>query len=749
MKNSKKFSNSLIIFLKFIIPFLFWIFLFRDFILGNITINVDTHIYYTYLKYFFNNLFEGVYPLWDPYEYLGRPLLLVSSGFVDPLVYLFAVFCRIGLNYYQSFMAFSLLYFFIGLIGLYACAKKFLKDEFYAYIAYLFILYSGIGATIFNQHGFLRLFFPAIWFFYFLLQFLGSFEKKHLLGLTFCLMLINVAYVPFYFITVFLVVSLAFIFLYPRRLKIIVCDLIKFSKRNKGLLLMCLCAVLVSIAPLMMYKFSAATGEVIFPARKEACRKNAISEQCYKGGPSMKYEDVIGGDFKERVVFKHLFSHLDKVNYHSDDFFFLPMFSYLLIFISMLTVFDRKKLLLLIAGGLVFLIAISDATPLHRFLFQHIFYFKHVRNLLFFMAYLMPIMALFSVAQFKGLLEYKFSSEKERDDLMLYLLVVHVAFFVFLFKQGDIIITSYLTLLGSLIFFILYFYRKIQLKGKYISGILFFLIVLQPAQVFYAYSRNAAHFKCDMSVEHISPKLKLERSSQYEDKCLLYQYRPIYRELWYLMRMTDSPGYIKHNPAYVSRWVYFLNQSINSEILKHYTKNKFIIYDQTFTASDTNENARIMNTLFDQEVNAAIIANENSEKVVSLKNYSLSESRQKYTPILHESEKFRVLHFDVNSLQLKTNFSTKKFLVYNDSFHSNWRVFINSKREKIYRANMAFKGVWLPEGENIVHFQFAPPFDVSVFIFVVVFFAAFFIYTIGVFLRGKSQKEGTIELTQS
>ena len=75
--------------------------------------------------------------------------------------------------------------------------------------------------------------------------------------------------------------------------------------------------------------------------------------------------------------------------------------------------------------------------------------------------------------------------------------------------------------------------------------------------------------------------------------------------------------------------------------------------------------------------------------------------------ISRNTEQFKVIDFNPNRVQLATNFNTGKFLVYTDSYDKNWKVFVNQHEQKLYRANMAFKGVWLPAGRNEVKFQYS------------------------------------------
>ena len=55
--------------------------------------------------------------------------------------------------------------------------------------------------------------------------------------------------------------------------------------------------------------------------------------------------------------------------------------------------------------------------------------------------------------------------------------------------------------------------------------------------------------------------------------------------------------------------------------------------------------------------------------------------------ISQDSAEFKIIQFDVNFIKLRTNFSSAKFLVYNDSYHTSWKVFVNGKENpEIYSA---------------------------------------------------------------
>ena len=67
---------------------------------------------------------------------------------------------------------------------------------------------------------------------------------------------------------------------------------------------------------------------------------------------------------------------------------------------------------------------------------------------------------------------------------------------------------------------------------------------------------------------------------------------------------------------------------------------------------------------------------------------------------------FYVEAFDANKIRIKTNLARPQFVVYNDNDHREWRLFLNGKEAPIVRSNVAFKGVWVPAGEQTVEFKY-------------------------------------------
>ncbi len=67
-----------------------------------------------------------------------------------------------------------------------------------------------------------------------------------------------------------------------------------------------------------------------------------------------------------------------------------------------------------------------------------------------------------------------------------------------------------------------------------------------------------------------------------------------------------------------------------------------------------------------------------------------------------------ILDFGPNILRLEVNSEADCLLYYSDGFDISWRVFIDGKESRIYRANMAFKAVILEKGRHTVRFVYDP-----------------------------------------
>ena len=444
-------------------PFVLWIGIFWDFISGKISINIDTFTNYAVVKYFYNNIHQGTIPLWDPFVSLGRPYIFIgNSGILNPLQqFIFFLLPALGVNYYFTYLFYIVCYSFLGLFGFYLFTKEFLKDQYFAYLAYLFLLFSGLSLSIFNQIHMMHIFVPSIWLFYFLFRFSYTSQTKHFLGITFCLMLIMVSYLPFYFMTLFLIFIVLLSALFPKVVLQFLLNLFLFSKKNGKLLVFCIVAIGISMLPLSLYKISTTKGENVGPSRHcnfvsyEECIEKTLAPES-----SMSYQETCNGNLALRFSFNELFSNINKTSYMQDGLFFIPIFGFISLILSLITYADRKLIFLYLLFLILFLISIALSSPVHRLFYNYIFYFKYFRNLFFFLSFLIPLFILLIIYQLKALSSYKITSNKQKLRALFYTSVCHLLLLLILIKQTNVSLLTYGTVWLSWIFFILLIKKK-------------------------------------------------------------------------------------------------------------------------------------------------------------------------------------------------------------------------------------------------------------------------------------------------
>ena len=724
ISSQKKFFFSAF---KLVLPFFVWTFLFRGFLSGQSLILHDTFELYANIKFYLNSLQGGVYPLWDPFQFWGAPfeLRLLQFGPFNPFLFLTVLFNKLGLSFYQAFMCYFAMYYFLGLLGFYRLARSIFNDSLLAYLAYLFLMFSSFGMNIFTQIQTLFLYVPAVWYFYFLVEFCKEWRKSDLSGLTFSLMIILTTYVPFYWATVFILSFIFFAVIYFREFKALPGRFRKFCRKNIAAVSVCLFALAVSAAiPAMIYRDSRGSDYVI-PSR------HTDEGRILKDNLKMDYEEIKGGGAGVRMAFEDLFSGFREADFRNDGFIYFPAFVFIILFLSALTKMNKRALFFLGTGFTLFLISLGEAAVLHRFLFEHVFFFKLFRNIYFLSPFLLSIVFLYAAEQFALIINGKNILGGRPAFLAGAAVFLGSVFFFFLCRQEAVPVSSYLTVGPSLLFFALIFFKRLSVKSPSFFAALLILVLMQPLEVLSYYNNNARYFRSgilekSIRQDTVSPRFSFTRPKQYVKD---YQngdseHDPKYFLSSSSIMMQDSPGFITDHHGYPARWSYLLSQKTPEEDYREYVQHKFLLYDTVeFTPQKDlpleGEAARLKNL-----VNPAWVFSPAGTEESPAENHRPSKA----AVIGENSGIIEVLRFDANTLNFAVQLEEARFLVYNDSFHSGWRVAVNGKPQKLYRANIAFKGVWVPAGKSLISFSFYSPGRYALYFSVL---ALFFIFPAG------------------
>ncbi len=701
----KEFIKKNSFLLLMVASFIFWFICFDVFWRFRARLFDDGFSYYNIVKYYLENISRGQIQMWNPFMNWGMPdgLNLRFLGEYNPYLLLPLILFKAGFSYIFVYFSYAISYFFLGVYGFYLICYRLTKDKKLSFFAFLLLLFSSSGINLFFNYCEILIWVPAIWFFYFLVRFYQKNSARDFLGITFCAMLILITYMPFYFLTVFIVFLLGFVILYFKESCNFIRRILGFVNENKGIAILCLASVLIAAIPGFLWFWEAGKGEYVYNYRQAG--EAGINNAAVVSKGMVTVGGLIGP-----LYFKSLFSGLSFVR-NQLSYFFLSIFIYPIILLAAFNRVTKKAFLYLFVTLIMFLISLPGEIPLHGFLYDHVGYFKYIRNIYYLLHLAIPFLILFIVEQIKALLSVRV--DKIARKLVLSLVIaVHLGFIYFLHSFGNIITTSYLTVILSAIFFLLYFSGMIKRKGLAVFVIFTLLIVMQPIEVFKSYSRNFSGDKITYVTIKKKPKfyyLRSEMNSEFK-----------YRYDFYIDATGLDGGRMayKYEGLKASR---MLLMNVDAERLFNYVENKFVVYDKVLEIDENNINWSAIENNFAKLNNEAFVFNKDNDAVRT----SIPINPQAQV-ISASSQQFEVLKFDLNYIEFKTNFAKDKFIVYNDNFHSQWKGFVDGKMIKMAQANIAFKGLWVPAGTHIVRFEYGRYWEYFIHWFVLVYFLLFF-----------------------
>lgn len=637
--------------------------------------------------------------MWDPTRNWGMPveLFLRRIGSFNPLFFMILVLNKIGVPYILSYLIFLGSYYLLGMIGFYLLARRILKDSRCAYLAYVLLMFSALGTKNFDSYAMLT-FVPMVWFFYFLINFSQQparpayrTGRPAFLGMTFTAMILVTTYIPFYFLTIFLFFVAIFSLIYPGEFKAALLRYRGFVSGNRIFVCLCLVVFILTLIPGALFYHEGIKGELAFPGRHE----NSAVENTLE----VQKERSRDWSIVEELMFAGYYTDLHKYEF---GIFYMPVFAYVLLFLGMVTTVNRRLVLLCLWALCLFLIGSPNITPLYSFLYDHIFFFKYFRNLHYFLWLgLLPIFVLYVAEQFRLLLNCQLCSLKEKIGVLIFICLVHVAFLAFIYFRGNALATSYGVIFLSWLFFTGYFLGWPNSKSLIVFCFILILGAAQAVEVYHYLSQRAWPYDPKDPYRYLTPYVQLSLPTESERQRLLNRNNPHRKTANVLKTPSREPPEIYVG---VSR-VNFLLANIDYNVFADYVAPQFLIYDRVETVDEKKWDLKRIERALAHFENVAFISPGDISFPVEGKNQSESFASQAQI-ITGDSPELKVLDYGVNFVKLKTRFATRKFLVYNDGFHSGWQSFNDGHKTQILLANVAFKGIWLSPGEHIVDFRY-------------------------------------------
>ena len=80
----------------------------------------------------------------------------------------------------------------------------------------------------------------------------------------------------------------------------------------------------------------------------------------------------------------------------------------------------------------------------------------------------------------------------------------------------------------------------------------------------------------------------------------------------------------------------------------------------------------------------------------------------KLSPVKDNFKKAEIVDYTPNKVTIKTNSDHDSLLFLSDNYYSGWKAFLDGKETKIYRANYAFRAIAVPSGEHQITFSYQP-----------------------------------------
>ncbi len=564
--------------LKFVWPLLLWAFLYRNILLARAPVFPETFYIYSIVRFVLDNLCSGVFPLWNPYLLWGVPIqiFLTYIGIFNPAWGAMLLLKLGGGDSYQAFMCAAFGYFLLGQFGVYFLARALLKDGRAAYVAFLLSLFSSAGMTVGIQYHMVLLFVPVVWLAFFLCRFYQKGSARYVLGAVFCSVLILTTYLPLYAAVVFSWAALALLLTCPSVLIIFWRGCRSFALRNRLLTAGVTAAVIFSALPGLLAYRSVHRKEVVVPFRHQGSR---VFDQ---GLAYPDYAAFTDGALAARMSLRDFYADLNELNYGNEGILYLGGWAFLVLLLSLPNRVTRRGLFLAVFSVLIAFLALEKATPVHKFLFQHIFVFRLIRNMHFFNPFLLTAFILLAAEQFRVLLHEGLDLPR-RSWQAAYAFVVHSLVLFFLFRQEVIHTTTLFVPVLSLVFW----GRQIFGKRGEVSPLGWVLLVggllLQPMEVIGQYQLNAdsawplirEHARIPArkpAFSFIRPLRPLFTGTPEEEHVLTAIYR---------IRLEDSPGFfMRRQNAFPCVWSYFLATHIPEADFRPLTTYKFILYDR-------------------------------------------------------------------------------------------------------------------------------------------------------------------------
>lgn len=655
-----------------------WLFSFHAFFLAKAQLSSDATAYLVSSKDLVNFLQQGVWPLWHFQYGHGVPFDFFTQrmGSFNPLYTFMALLDATRIfNFLTTYTLVMSLYYFCGMTGFYFLINKIYLDRRVAFCGFILLLFSSLGARIFDS--FLCLIsVPLIWFFFFLVSFIKNPARVWLAGCIFTAMILCSTYVPFYFLMTLIIVAVIFGIIFWKTLIEVFQSSREFFATNIPYTLLLFALFLLTLIPEASFYLNS-FGNISLPIRhgvQAATAPVAAVDHILKVDSGyMKW-----GAFEE-LIFSSFFTSVHRFTF---DTFFVPLISLPLIVWGAFCRIN-KRIIFYLATALLFLCIGSPHTPIYPLFADHLFFFKYFRNLHFFAWFsALPFLIFLFVDFFYQILHRgKTWALYDNRALCSLNLVIHLLILIFLFQRGDLGVLAAWTITVSCVF--IWILITSSSVAEWAVCLTLCLLVLPQGATMFIHLGTKNQVANAYTAPHSYSSIMLNTSP------------PQVNTTGISTRISQD--------YYATKGWSELTANVSGQAISQYLKSALVFYDQIKPVTrDDNGFKRIENAFINDENTAYVpdsveyrrTSNEIIRHAHPLRNYDL--------PGL-----VSIKSQTANNIIFETNLPIDKFMVFNDSMHSQWHAYINGKETPLFFANIAFKGLWVPAGPALVEFRFS------------------------------------------
>lgn len=684
-----------------------------------LTVTHDSIIWYGIFSYFVDSLHRGFFPFWNPYMNCGENFFLAISNMrlLDPST-LFLIFASkfLKIDFLTLYHYDFLFRYIIFITGSYLFLKYIAKYKISALIAFITISFSSFSTSYLRQNAFILAFYLLPWILLYILKFLEQRDTKFLLWITFFLGITIPSYHSMYSIVsiAILLISLFFTKGLPKpKIKIFLQD----YKLSLGAFFIFLLLTINLLPQYWLYTHSIIPTARIFEAPAAA--------------------NSFPADFLNLLVPYSFLLHFLNWNYMSESFLYIGLIPIFFAIIGLYFSRHKYKFGFAVTTVIIALLMLGELYPLFCRIFPP---FSIIRNMRTFGPFFLLCLTYFTCIGIDVIYEWLDVSKIRFYIRPIIYSVILICLSSLLINRHIIsiypsligkynIIKGYLSLttvdlvkmisnsflksyinvllfaVGSITIF--YLFLKIPKINKNIKYfVISFFIIVDLMSYNHSVYRVVTMPRDNMSLPIPSkPAYGDFRTPVIQPKYPFYAYAPAMFKI-FAAYSTRIPWITTHFYEMNDFFEFINNQYIPDDIkniVMGISASKLRLIHKGIVLPQ-NKIIEALKEIDAKEIERIVFLEENPPNRYSHLLGSLDNQDNASV----DKGEIQVISFSPNEIIINVYTNEDNFLYYSDTFDKAWRVFIDGREGKIYRANLAFKSAIIEKGSHTVRFIYDP-----------------------------------------